>query len=82
MARRIFEFRCVKGHVTDKYVDDSVTTVVCPHCRNDASRIISAVRSSLDGTSGHFPDATDKWVKNRESHMRYERKKGIGSTEG
>ena len=82
MPRRIFEFRCVKGHVTDRYVDDTVTTITCPHCRNDASRIISAVRSSLEGYSGAFPDAAAKWVKNRESHIRYERKMGISSTEG
>ena len=82
MARRIFEFRCVKGHVTDRYVDDTVTTITCPHCRNDASRIISAVRSALDPISGQFPDATERWVKRRESHMKYERKMGIGSTEG
>jgi hypothetical protein len=77
MAKRIFEFRCAKGHVSDKYVDESVTVIQCPHCTNDASRIISTPRISLDGCSGHFPSASRAWEKRRESHIKYERKVGI-----
>lgn len=74
--RRIFDFQCAKGHVTEKFVDDSVTVVQCPHCGNDASRLISAPRISLDGCSGDFPTASDAWVKRRNSHIAWERKTG------
>lgn len=74
--RRIFDFQCAKGHVTEKYVDDSVTVVQCPHCGNDASRLISAPRISLDGCSGDFPTAADAWVNRRNSHIKWERKTG------
>jgi putative FmdB family regulatory protein len=74
--RRIFDFQCAKGHVTEKFVDDSVTVVQCPHCGNDASRLISAPRISLDGCSGDFPTASDAWVNRRNSHIAWERKTG------
>ena len=74
--RRIFDFQCAKGHVTEKYVDDSVTVVQCPHCGNDATRLISAPRISLDGCSGDFPTASDAWVNRRNSHIAWERKTG------
>jgi hypothetical protein len=61
--RRIFEFRCVKDHVTEKFVDDEVRTVECPHCRNDASRIISTPRIRLEGITGAFPSASDAWER-------------------
>lgn len=74
--RRYFDFQCAKGHVTEKYVDDSVKVVQCPHCGNDASRLISAPRISLDGCSGDFPTASDAWVNRRNSHIKWERKTG------
>lgn len=74
--KRIFDFQCAKGHVTEKYVDDSVTVVQCPHCGNDATRLISAPRISLDGCSGDFPTAADAWVNRRNSHIAWERKTG------
>ena len=76
MTKRIFEFQCVKGHITEKYVDDSVKIVECLHCRNDASRIISAPMISLEGITGAFPGAADKWVKRRQEKIAQERKQG------
>jgi hypothetical protein len=64
--RRIFEFLCPKGHVTEKYVDDEVKVVECPHCRNDASRIISTPRIRLEGITGAFPSASDAWARKHE----------------
>jgi hypothetical protein len=75
--RRIFDFQCAKGHITEKYVDDSVKVIQCPHCANDASRLISAPRISLEGITGDFPGAAMAWEKRRESHIKYERKVGI-----
>lgn len=68
--KRIFEFRCVKDHVTEKYVDDEVTSVECPHCHNEASRIISSPRFKLEGITGAFPTAYDAWERKRAEAMR------------
>jgi hypothetical protein len=73
--KRIFEFRCVKDHVTEKLVDDEVRSVECPHCHNEASRIISSPRISLEGITGAFPSAADKWARKHEQAARAYQKK-------
>ena len=73
--KRIFEFRCVKDHVTEKYVDDKVTSVECPHCHNEASRIISSPRFKLEGFTGAFPTAYDAWERKRAEAMRVAQKR-------
>lgn len=64
--RRMFEFKCVKDHVTERFVDDEVKVVECPHCHNDASRIISTPRIALEGITGAFPSAADAWARKHE----------------
>ena len=73
--KRIFEFRCVKDHVTEKLVDDEVRSVECPHCHNEASRIISSPRIRLEGLTGAFPSAADKWARKHEEAARAYQKK-------
>ena len=68
--KRMFEFRCVKDHVSEKYVDDEVTSVECPHCHNEASRIISSPMIKLEGFTGAFPTAYDAWERKRAEAMR------------
>ena len=79
MTRRIFEFQCNNcSNVFEQYIDDSLKTTKCPICGSEATRIISKPRIDVDGCSGDFPTAADAWVRRRESHMKYERKMGIG----
>ena len=78
MTRRIFEFQCNNDHVFEQYIDDSLKTTTCPACDTEAKRIISKPRIDLEGCSGDFPTAADAWVRRRESHMKYEKKMGIG----
>jgi hypothetical protein len=73
--KRIFEFRCAKEHITEKLVDDEVRSIECPHCRNEASRIISSPRISLEGITGAFPSAFDKWARKHEEATRVAYKK-------
>jgi hypothetical protein len=80
--KRIFDFQCAKGHIEEKYIDDSVTVIQCIHCGNDATRLISAPNISLEGITGDFPGAAMKWEQKRESHIKWERKMGISTTEG
>jgi len=73
--KRIFEFRCAKEHITEKLVDDEIRSIECPHCRNEASRIISSPRISLEGITGAFPSAFDKWARKHEEATRVAYKK-------
>ena len=82
MSTRVFDFRCTYcDHVTEAFVEESVTEIPCPardgshpRCGHPALRQIAAPRFALDGMSGDFPTAADAWEKRRESHMRKERK--------
>ena len=71
---RVWDFRCNAGHVSEHFVDDDCKIVTCKTCNEYAYRQLAAPRAHLDGISGHFPGAADKWVRNRESHMKYEKK--------
>ena len=73
---RLFDFRCPNGHKFEDLVKSDVTTSRCS-CGLDANRIVSPVRSKLEGISGDFPDAYAKWGKQRKAQIAYERKQGI-----
>jgi hypothetical protein len=73
--KRIFEFRCAKDHLSEKFVDDEVRSIECPHCRNEASRIISSPRISLEGITGAFPSAHEAWARKHEEATRVAYKK-------
>ncbi len=74
MTRRIFEFQCPDGHVSESFIDDSEVTTECKVCGKQAKRIVSAVSCSLDPLSGDYPGETMKWAKNRQEVIRKERK--------
>ena len=74
MSLRVFDFRCVKGHVYEHMIDVETRTVKCKTCGRPAQRMLAAPRSQLDGCSGDFPSAAMKWEKKREEKMRQERK--------
>lgn len=74
MSRLLFDFQCAKGHVHEELVPAHWHSVPCDQCDLPANRIISPVRCALEGFSGAFPSAYDKWEKRRESRMKWERK--------
>ena len=76
--KRMFEFRCGEGHLTEKYIDEKVKHIDCPSCECIALRIISSPRISLEGVTGDFPTAADAWAKKHEEATRvaYKRKEG------
>ena len=74
MARRMFDFRCAKGHVHENLIAADARTTVCLTCGARAQRMIAAPRCQLEGITGDFPGAALKWEANRESHMRKEQK--------
>jgi putative FmdB family regulatory protein len=73
--KRIYEFRCVKDHTTERFVDSEVKSIECPHCRNEASRIISSPRIQLEGITGAFPTAYDAWARKHEQAARVANKR-------
>ena len=75
MGLRYFYFQCAKGHITEHLVDSEVTVVECPHCHNDATRLISTPRIKLAGITGAFPTAADQWARKHEEATRVAYKK-------
>ena len=64
--RIINDFQCSEGHTTEHLVEHTQNTVVCPVCGKRAQRQLAAPRSKLEGITGAFPSAYDKWAKVHE----------------
>jgi hypothetical protein len=62
---KIYDFRCNKGHVFEKFVTQGVTTSRCG-CGELATKTVSAPAFILDGSSGDFPGRHMKWIKEHE----------------
>jgi hypothetical protein len=74
MSVRVFDFRCIAGHISEHFVEAETRAVQCPDCDQLALRQIAAPRAKLEGITGDFPSAADKWTRNRESHLAKERR--------
>ena len=72
--RRMFEFVCEDGHISEALVDDTVRELSCRACGKHSTRIVSMVRSKLEGISGAFPSAYDAWERKRSEKLVQERK--------
>jgi len=70
----MFEFSCEAGHITEKYIDYETVCVPCANCGNDANRIVSTPRISLDGTDPVYVTAYEKWAKRHEEKAKLEAK--------
>jgi putative FmdB family regulatory protein len=72
--KRIFEFACEEGHITEALKDDSERVITCPQCGKEAVRIVSAPQVKLEGFTGAFPDAYDRWSRVRAEKLKQEKK--------
>lgn len=72
--RRMFEFVCEDGHISEALVEDTVRELSCRACGKHSTRIVSMVRSRLEGISGAFPSAYDAWERKRSDKLKQERK--------
>lgn len=68
------DFLCVEGHVTEALREDSVRTISCPICGKDAVKAVSAPTIKLEGFTGAFPDAYDRWTRVRAEKLKQEQK--------
>jgi len=75
MPARIFEFICRAGHKSEAYVDTQTQEILCRVCDEPAQRVISPVRCSLEGISGDFPTAWEKWGRQHEEATRVANKR-------
>jgi len=74
MPKRIFEFVCVEGHITDAYIDSETRITKCIECGNSASRIISTPMVKLEGVTGAFPGAAMRWEQKRNEKIKAEKR--------
>jgi hypothetical protein len=63
------------GTVTEKYLDSSIRTIECPECFGNATQLMSMPTVKLEGITGSFPGAAEKWARVREDHARIKAKR-------
>ena len=62
----LYDFTCSNNHTTEHFVSSDTKEVVCPECGLKPKRVISKTSFKLEGTSGDFPTAADKWARRHE----------------
>lgn len=60
--RILNDFICDNGHVTERYTDHYIKEIQCPNCDLLAQRQLASPRSKLEGITGAFPTAYDRWA--------------------
>ena len=73
--RVLNDFWChICGTEEEHFLENDVNLTTCQKCGGVARKVISPIAFQLEGTSGDFPTAADRWVKMREQKMAQERK--------
>ena len=62
---KVYDFRCDNGHLFEKFVESGTTVSRCD-CGANSTRVASATKCVLDGSSGDFPGRHMKWVREHE----------------
>lgn len=69
--RTLRDFVCENcGHLIEKLVDANLRTIDCPECDGQCLEQLSMPTVRLEGISGAFPGAYDKWALVREANAR------------
>ena len=72
----IRDFLCSScGTVSEAYVDTEFNSIECPECHGDAVRQLSMPMVKLEGVTGDFPGAFDRWARIREENAKIKAKK-------
>jgi hypothetical protein len=79
--RRMFEFVCEDGHISEALVDEDCRELACRACGKNSTRIVSIVRCNLEGITGAFPGAYDAWERKRSEKLAQERKSSYAQPE-
>lgn len=75
MPKRMFEFVCKDGHISEQLVDSECRETPCKVCAQPASRIMSSPMVKLEGITGAFPGAYDAWERKRAEKLTVEQKR-------
>lgn len=70
MMRVIRDFKCLDGHVTERYIDAEVDSIPCKDCGNVATKTLGYGTLILDGTDPSLPGAYNRWATVREQRHR------------
>lgn len=74
--RTIRDFLCSTcGTITEKLVDTDFRAIECPECHGDAVEQLSMPTVRLEGVTGAFPGAHDRWARIREENARIKAKR-------
>ena len=65
-------FSCSDGHITERLVSMDTKELECPDCDQMATKVISCPQIKTDANSWK---SVRRWAKQRESHIKYERKR-------
>jgi len=75
MARRLYDFKCGDGHLTESFVDTDTKEIQCPIClTRSATRIISPTGIYLEPFSGNHVGAYDRWTRVRAEKLKQEKR--------
>lgn len=70
----LFNFLCNDcGHPFEEFTEYKKTSE-CPQCHGIADKQVTAPTISLEGYSGSFPTASDKWAKKHWKQSEKEKK--------
>lgn len=65
------DFQCNDcGSVFEAYAGHDTHVLECRDCHGKARRLIGTPRIKLEGVTGAFPTAHDRWAKIREDNAR------------
>lgn len=74
--RTLRDFVCSScGQLTEKLVDTEYHTIECPECHGDAVQQMGMPTVRLEGITGSFPGAAEKWARIREDNARIKAKR-------
>lgn len=69
--RILNDFCCGEcGAITERLVDSEYKTIECPECGSNATLLQAMPTVRLEGITGAFPGAHDKWARIREDNAR------------
>lgn len=63
---KVFEYQCPIHGRFEKFETNPAAAHACPNCGSESARALSAPRSQLEGVTGAFPTAADKWARLHE----------------
>lgn len=74
--RVLNDFMCSNcGTVTERLVDTQYHTIKCPECHGDAVMMQAMPTVRLEGVTGDFPGASERWARIREENARMKAKR-------